>query len=174
MTEIHDYNGKGRWSLEAVESRFKSYSKSLGTTINTLEPRIYEEGSVKWIYPLAEAFVEGIEKHDPASIELGIELIEDSASMPFGMILKSNTARALRHSATLLTEEQCRRIRNRVGDMLISEYMPREFLQYVKLAKAIGFDDEVSRVELEADIENHWVRHYLEKLRGHENRQTVR
>ena len=166
MTEIRDYNGKGRWSREAVESRFKSYSKSLGTTINTLEPRIYEEGSVKWIYPLAEAFAEGIEKQDPACIELGIELIEDSASMPFGMILKSNTARALRRTADLLTEDQRNRIRKRVTEMLISEYMPREFLQYVKLAREIGFDDEVSRVESEADLENRWIRHYLGQLKS--------
>lgn len=165
MIEIRDYNGKGRWSRESVESRFKSYSRSLGTTIGKLEPRTFEEGSVKWIYPSAEAVVEGIEKHDQACIELGIELIEDSASMPFGMILKSNAARALRRSADLLTEDQRERIRKRVAQMLIDEYMPREFLQYVKLAKEIGFDSELVRVEAEADIENRWVRHYLDQLR---------
>jgi hypothetical protein len=164
MTEIRDYNGKGCWSRESVESRFKSYSKSLGTSIGELEPRIYEEGSVKWIYPLAEAVIEGIEKHDPACIELGIELIEDSVSMPFGMILKSNAARALRRSAKFLTEDQRERIRKRVSQMLISEYMPREFLQYVKLAREIGFEPEIPGVQSEADLENRWVRHYLDQL----------
>lgn len=165
MTEIRDYNGKGNWSRESVETRFKSYSKSLGTTIEKLEPRIYEEASVKWIYPLAEAVAEGIEKKDPACIELGIELIETSESMPFGMILKSNAARMLRRNAILLTADQRDRIRKRVADMIISEYMPREFLQYVKLAKEVGFGGEVARLESEADLGNRWVRHYLDKLR---------
>lgn len=165
MTEIRDYNGIGRWSRESIESRFKSHSKSLGTTIERLEPQTAEEGSVKWVYPLMDAVVDGIEKRDPACIELGLELIEDSASMPFGMIIKSNAARALRRSADLLTEGQCNRIRKRVADMLISEYMPREFLQYVKLAKRIGFEREIHLVESNANLENRWVRHYLDQLR---------
>lgn len=165
MTEIRDYNGKGRWSRESVEGRFKSYSKSFGTTIGKLEPRIYEEAGVRWIYPLAEAVEEGIKKKDPACIELGVELIETSESMPFGMILKSNAARALRRQATRLTPDQKDRIRKRVAEMLIAEYMPREFLQYVKLAKEVGFGDETGRVETEADLGNQWIRHYLERLR---------
>jgi len=164
MIEIRDYNGEGRWSRESIERRFDTYSKSFGTTVRKIEPRTYEKGTVKWVYPLVEAVVDGINKNDPACIELGIELIEDSESMPFGMILKSNTARALRHSVDFLTEDQRRRIRKRVGDMLITKYMPREFLQYVKLARAIGFDDEVSRVESEADLDDSWVRHYLDRL----------
>lgn len=166
MTEIRDYNGKGRWSRESISSRFQSYAKSFGTTVNELEPRTFEEGSVKWVYPLMEAAIAGIEKKDLACIELGIELIEDGASMPFGMILKSNTARALRSRADLLTEDQRDRIRNRVADMLISEYMPREFLQYVKLCRDFGFDKAVSRVESEADLDNRWVRLYLGKLKS--------
>lgn len=164
MTEIRDYNGKGRWSRESIASRFKSYSKSFGTTLNELEPRTFEEGSIKWVYPLMEAAIEGIKKQDPACIELGIELIEDGESMPFGMILKSNTARALRRTIHHLTEDQRDRIRKRVADMLISEYMPREFLQYVKLAREIGFDSEVPRVESKADLENRWVRRYMDQL----------
>jgi hypothetical protein len=162
--ETRDYNGKGNWSLESVERRFKSYSKIFGTTLERLEPHIYEEGSTTWIYPLADAVIDGIKSKDAACVELGIELIEESASMPFGMTLKSNTARALRQSAELLTEDQRRRIRRRVADMLIAQYMPREFVQYVKLARKIGFDDEVPRVRSEADFENRWVRHYLDRL----------
>jgi len=121
---------------------------------------------VQWIYPLVESVIEGIEKRDLACIEIGIELIEDSDSMPFGMILKSNAARALRRSADLLTEEQRSRIRERVADMLIAEYMPREFLQYVKLLRAIDSEPVRLRVETNANLENPWVRRYLEKIRS--------
>ena len=165
MTEIRDYNGQGLWSRESIEDRFNSYAKTLGTTISKLEPRVHEEGLIKWIYPLADAIADGIEKKDPACIELGIELIETSDSMPFGMILKSNAARALRRNASLLTESQRDRVRKRVAYMLISAYMPREFLQYVKLAKKVGFSSEIARVESEADLGNRWVRHYLDNLK---------
>ena len=164
MTEIRDYNGEGRWSRESIERRFASYAKSFGTTIKELEPRTYEQGEVKWIYPLLDAVIDGIKKRDPACIEIGVELIEDSDSMPFGMTLKSNAARALRRSADLLTQDQRSRIRKRVADMLIAEYMPREFLQYVKLVRAIGFESELPRVEANADLDKRWVRRYLEKI----------
>ena len=164
MIEIRDYNGKGRWSRESIERRFESYSKTLGTTINNLEAQIHEENSIRWIYPMVNSVVVGIEKHDPACIELGVELIEDSDSMPFGMILKSNVARALRRVRDHLTEEQQSRIRTRVGDMLIARYMPREFIQYVKLARKIGFSEEISRVRSDADLKDGWVQHYLDRL----------
>ena len=165
MTEIRDYNGNGRWSRESIQRRFESYSKSFGTTIIKLEPLTYQEGQVKWIYPLLDAVITGIKKRDPACIELGIELIEDGNSMPFGMTLKYNAARALRRSSDLLTENQRTRIRDRVAEMMIAEYMPREFLQYLKLLSAIGVDSVVSRVEAEANLENPWVRRYLERIR---------
>ena len=120
---------------------------------------------MRWIYPVMDAVIEGIEKRDRACIELGIELIEDGDSMPFGMILKSNAARALRRSANLLTEDQRSRVRDRVVAMMIDKYMPREFLQYVKLVRAIGPESTISRVEAEADLNDRWVRHYLERLR---------
>ena len=99
MKEIRDYNGKGRWSREEIERRFKSYAKAFGTTVKEINPRVHEEGSTTWIYPLIEDVIDGINQGDRACIELGVELIEDSDSMPFGKILRSNTAKALRHSA---------------------------------------------------------------------------
>jgi hypothetical protein len=166
MIEIRDYNGDGRWSRESIERRFESYTKSFGTTVKELKAQIYEEGQVRWVYPLVNAVIEGIEKQDPACVELGIELIEDSDSMPFGMMLKSNAARALRRSADVLTEVQKRRIRQRVAEMLIAEYMPREFLQYVKLVRAIGAEAVISQAETSANMENPWVRRYLERIRS--------
>ena len=164
MTDIRDYNGQGRWSGEAIESRFKSYARTFGTTITDLSPQTYQKGDVTWIYPSADAVIEGIKKRDPACVEIGIELIEESASMPFGMILKSNTARALRQVDDMLTESQRSRIRNRVADMLVAGYMPREFVQYVKLARKIGMGAVLSRIQAEADLEIPWVRRYFERL----------
>jgi len=102
---------------------------------------------VRWIYPVMDAVIEGIEKRDPACIELGVELIEDGDSMPFGMILKSNAARALRRSANLLTEDQRSRVRDRVVAMMIDKYMPREILAVRKTppCNRPGIDNFASR-----------------------------
>ena len=164
MTEIRDYNGKGRWSRESIIQRFAEYSRSLGSSVGELEAVTYDDDSVTWIYPLAESVIKGIENRDRACIELGLELIEDSSSMPFGMILKSNTSRALRKAYDSLTHEQQDRIRRRVADMMITKYMPREFVQYVKLVKKIGFGDEIERVKSQADLSDRWVRHYLDQF----------
>lgn len=92
IKEIRDYNGEGRWSRESIERRFNSYANSHGTTVRKLNPQIYNEGHIQWVYPLLNAVIEGIEKRDLACVELAIELIEDSSSMPFGMMLKSNAS----------------------------------------------------------------------------------
>lgn len=84
--------------------------------------------------------------------------------MPFGMILKSNAARALRRSEKLLNEVQRNRIRSASLTYLSRSICPGNFYN-VKLAKEIGFDSEVSRVELDADLEDRWVSKYLESLR---------
>ena len=56
--------------------------------------------------------------------------------MPFGRILKSNTARALRR-----TDLDCNlqaRLKNRIIAMLIEGKVPREYKEYAELLKKIG------------------------------------
>lgn len=109
-----------------------------------------------------DAVIAGIEAGDEACIRIGIEFIEESASFPFGRILKSNTARALRRAN--LSAEHKERIRARVVDMLISGYLPREFVQYAKLAKRIGLGDHAARLRRELDPANPWVVRYCRYL----------
>jgi hypothetical protein len=85
-----------------------------------------------------ERVIEGINAGDPACILLGIELIEEDAGMPFGRILKSNAARALRRAP--LADEHKLRIRRRVLAMLRAAYVPHEYKEYAKLLVRIGFD----------------------------------
>jgi hypothetical protein len=80
--------------------------------------------------------IEGIEAGDAACIRLGIEFIEEDAMFPFGRILKSNTARALRRAS--LSEAQREQVRQRVLSMLRAGKVPHEFREYAKLVKKIG------------------------------------
>ena len=61
-------------------------------------PREHREGQSRWVYPVMDAVIEGIERGDKASIAIGIDFVEEDARFPFGKTLKSNTARALRQA----------------------------------------------------------------------------
>jgi hypothetical protein len=42
-------------------------------------PREHEEGQSRWVYPVMEAVIEGIERGDKASVAVGIDFIEEDA-----------------------------------------------------------------------------------------------
>lgn len=134
--ELIDYNGEGRWSRAAILERYARFAADAGVSPRDLSPMEHTERGRRWIYPVMEKVIEGIEAEDPTCLRLGIEFIEEDAKFPFGRILKSNTARALRRAA--LTDEQRQRIRQRVLAMLRAGNVPHEFREYAKLVKKIG------------------------------------
>ena len=163
---VIDYNGTGFWSVDDVLSRYSQYARRFGiTTLRDLSPIAHSENDKQWIYPVMYRVIEGIESGDLACAELGVEFIEEDESFPFGRILKSNVARALRRA--LLTEEQKDRIRKRVIDMLSAGYLPREYRQYAKLARKIGLGNWLSQVEEQADMANPWVARYYSYFKEH-------
>ena len=128
-------------------------------------PSEFRQAETTWVYPVMVRVIEGILAGDIACAEVGIEFIEQDASFPFGRILKSNTARALRRSDILLPEQQ-ERVRRRVASMLSSEYLPREFRQYARLARKLGMADVLSARHDTLNLANPWVAHYLEYFTG--------
>lgn len=80
-----DYNGEGRWTLEAVQTRYLEYGRQLGAnSSHPPVPREHVEGQKRWVYPVMEAVIEGIERGDKACIALGLDFIEEDARFPFG------------------------------------------------------------------------------------------
>jgi hypothetical protein len=136
--KITDYNGDGRWSRAALLERYARYAAEMGISPRDVSPREHTEGQSHWVYPVMEKVIQGIEAGDGACVRLGIEFIEDDSKFPFGKLLKSDTARALRR--THLTDPQQRRIRERVFGMLRAGHVPHEFREYAKLVRKIGFD----------------------------------
>ncbi len=133
-----DYNGEGRWSREAILDRYARYAAELGIAHRDLSPLEHNERGRHWVYPVMANVIKGIDADDPACVRLGIEFIEEDGKFPFGKILKSNTARALRRAS--LSDQQCEGIRRRVFSMLRAGHVPHEFREYAKLARKIGFD----------------------------------
>jgi hypothetical protein len=166
MTErdVIDYNGSGRWSRDAIVERYKEYARRYRISRPLwLVPRDHTNGATVWIYPVMHDIIDGIEKHDRAAAEIGVEFIQENASFPFGQILKSNTARALRRCRALTPEHE-EVIRQRIVEMLRTEYLPREFRQYAKLARRVGMKSALETARDSLNFENHWVAHYYESL----------
>ena len=165
MTVIN-YNGTGLWTVQEVLSRYSIYVERYRiASPRDLKPAVTVQGERQWIYPVMERVIEGIEHSDLACVEIGIEFIEEDASFPFGRILKSNTARALRRAT--LTDAQKERIRLRVIEMLKAGYLPREYRQYAKLARKIGLGKLLHKIKDELPGDNPWVQHYYRYFEEH-------
>jgi hypothetical protein len=144
--EVTDYNGDGRWSRSEILARYARYAAEMGFVPRDLSPMEHSEGGRRWVYPVMMKVIEGIADGDPACVQLGVEFIEEDAKFPFGKTLKSNTARALRRAS--LSDEQKERVRRRVFGLLRAGHVPREFREYAKLVRKIGFDpNEVPEVD---------------------------
>ena len=164
--KVIDYNGTGFWSVERVLDRYAGYVKKYRIQApRDLAPLVQGEGDKTWVYPVMDRVIEGIEAGDLACAEIGIEFIEEDQSFTFGLILKSNTARALRRIE--LTEEQKERIRKRIVAMLIAGYLPREYRQYAKLARKIGLGEWFDEMKSNMPTDNPWVTRYYEYFEEH-------
>jgi len=122
-------------------------------------------GDSHWVYPVMFRVIEGIGRGNAACIELGVELIQEDRPLPFGRILKSNTARALRRAE--LTPGQKDRIRKRVIEMLIAGNTPREYREYAKLVRRIGVGDWWARAQGRMNLTIPHVRRYYDYFRQH-------
>jgi len=160
--KVIDYNGTGFWSVDEVLKRYTEYAHVFGISQpRELTPLSSSTGDCQWIYPVMDRVIEGIEAGDLGCAELGIEFIETNDSFAFGKIIKSNVARALRR--TTITEEQKERIRRRVIEMLEAGYLPREFVQYAKLARKLGLREFLPRIRQLAQLSSDtWVQRYCE------------
>ncbi len=157
--KIIDYNGTGIWSVEEILRRYREYARQFGIeTLRDLRPLVHSTDEGTWVYPVMDRVFDGIEEGDLACVQLGIEFIETNESFPFGMILKSKVARALRHAT--LTETQKERVRKRVVEMLTSGYLPREFRQYAKLIRKIGIGEWLPLIKEQAALGDPWVQRY--------------
>ena len=165
---VNDYNGEGFWSVDEVRSRYAVYVKNFQVHApRDLTPSEHSNGDQRWIYPVMARVIEGIEAGDSACAEIGIEFIEEDRGFPFGKILKSNTARALRRVS--LTDEQKERVRKRVVSMLNAGYLPREYRQYAKLARKIGLGNWLNKIDKQNPARNPWVDWYHRYFAEHAN-----
>jgi len=105
-----------------------------------------------------EGVISGIERGDLACIELGVEFVESGHQQPFGRILHSNAARALRRAT--LSSAQVDRLRRRILAMLVAGQVPHEFKQYAKLLRRLGLGEAWEQAKTQIDRSNPYVMRY--------------
>jgi len=168
-----DYNGAGKWAVSAVQTRYADYAASLGIECPLqLLPKEYVRSEIRWVFPIMDAVIEGIKAGDAACSTIGVEFIEEDQKFRFGASLKARTARALRQ--TPLPKSLVVRIRRRVVDMLQAGNTPREYREYVKLLRKVGFSELWPRIEASVPRTNKYAMRYFAYLRAiHERSPSV-
>jgi hypothetical protein len=160
LMEVTDYNGKGRWSAEAIQARYSEQAARLGVREPlALHPKEFTRGSRRWVYPLMDAVILGIEAGDQACCVLGVEFLEEDAKFSFGANLKYRCARALRRAE--LSEALATRLRRRIVAMLLVGNVPREFREYARLLRRVGFENFWPRIEAGVSRQNKYVMRYF-------------
>ncbi len=150
---LRDYNGTGKWSRDSAVDRYAEYVRRYAVACPAvLTPMESTNEGVRRIYPIMSEIIKAIEVNDAAAIEIGVEFIDEDQKLPFGKILKSNTARALRR--TTLTPYQEDRIHRRVLRMLIDGMVPREYPEYAKLLRRVGVGELWADADAKVDRSN--------------------
>ena len=170
IMRVMDFNGEGNWSKDGIFQRYMSYCCRAGIEAPLdLSPRVYvgknaagEEAT--WIYPVMDRVIEGIKEGDVACKWLGLDFIEQDAKFPFGRILKSNVARALRRREDL-TEAECERIRVRIVNMLLAGQVPHEYHAYAKLLRRVGVGLHWPEIERGVNRANRYVMRWYDYLK---------
>jgi hypothetical protein len=157
-TRVEDrYPGASDWTIAAVQERYKRYCRQLRIRPRDLEPR-YHNPVATWLGHIMSRIVDGIRDGDQACVMLAIELVEEDRGIPFGKLVKSDAARALRQHAHLDDIQQAR-LRRRFTDMLVRGYLPREYKEYAKLFRKIGLGIHRETIE-KADQSNPFIRRW--------------
>ena len=85
-----------------------------------------------------DKITQAIKHGDRSAVVLGYGLLIEDPPLPFGKILKSNLARALKHHIELLTEHEKQSLADKTATLLSLPFCPREVEDYCRLVKKMG------------------------------------
>jgi hypothetical protein len=121
-----------------------------------------------WVGAVFENLRCVVAEGDPGAICMAVNLIvKDPMWLPFGKLIKSDLARALRKQAGQIEPAQRLRIISLTIRLLKSEHMPREIEDYAKLIKKFPrseYADSLALVEPLCDKARH-IKQYLNATR---------
>lgn len=106
-----------------------------GPRLATYFPTTEHNHPTVWVGDVFDVLKSAVASGDTRAISLACELIEKDPKLPFGKLVKSNLARALRKQNNKLTESERHQVLGATGRLLNMEYAPRELEDYCKLVK---------------------------------------
>ena len=59
--EVRDYNGEGIWTAGQIIARYHTYAVKFGVVPRDVWPSVHKSGGVRWVSPVMERVIEGIE-----------------------------------------------------------------------------------------------------------------
>jgi hypothetical protein len=88
----------------------------------------------------ADNIVAAIKNGDADSIDIACLLIVKDPNLPFGKLIKSNMARAMRRHVDKMSASQRSAIVRKTAELLRMEFCPREAEDYCKLVRKFGVE----------------------------------
>jgi hypothetical protein len=90
-----------------------------------------------WLSQTFDKVRKAIVAGDTVAVSLACELIERDPMLPFGKLIKSELARALKKKVELLVASERAQILSATVKLLNQQYAPRELEDYCKLTKKL-------------------------------------
>ncbi len=115
----------------------KDMLKLLGLRLRSYFPQNGYENPAVWLSQTFDKVRKAIVSGDTAAVSIACELIEKDPMLPFGKLIKSGLARALKKRNALLVASERSQILRATIKLLNQEYAPRELEDYCKLAKKL-------------------------------------
>ncbi len=109
----------------------------LGLRLRAYFPADGHENPAVWLSHTFLLVRAAIARGDTVAVSLACELIEQDPKLPFGKLIKSDLARALKKQVGLLVPSERAQVLRAVAKLLNQEYAPRELEDYCKLAKKL-------------------------------------
>lgn len=107
----------------------------LGPRLSAYFPASKHEHPGVWVLELFRCIATAIKAGDTVAVSMACALIEDDRQLPFGKLIKSGLARALRQRHELLTASERAQVLGATVTLLNLRYAPRELEDYCRLLR---------------------------------------
>ena len=107
----------------------------LGLTLRAYFPMPDDAHPAIWVSRTFTNVAAAIAAGDARSVALACELIERDPMLPFGKLVKSTLARALKKQVSRILGPERRQVLGTTKKLLTQEFAPRELEDYCKLVK---------------------------------------
>ena len=135
----------------------------LGPRIREYVPENAIDHPAVWVSQCFAALAAAVASGDARAISIACDLIELDPKLPFGKLIKSDLARALKKQASRLIADERRKVLAATQKLLSLPFTPRELEDYGKLVKKFP-GAEVSAMLASVSATTEKAQHVVQEL----------